>query len=220
MQKKFPPFVWVIALLIIVGTCVAYVWYRRPVQVDALQQSMSFEQAVAKINSCDAKKAIQEELSLTTDVATLRALGAGTFVDQGYSIHRVCRDGDYIAFLFAKKFFNIYVNDEQAGCNSKCDQDVFGAVNVKTKNKVFVVSDVQLGLYSESYDLFCYVDSIVAPTNTASFENMLLYCGNAESGGLVNWLQYDFNSDVISEIKSGNKVFQMFKYKSSQQIQP
>lgn len=130
-----------------------------------------------------------------------KQLGVNSLMDDGYEMIDICREGaDRLSFLLAKNEPNSLSGGTSA-CVNRCDRVVFGTVSLAEKEAAVVLSGHRLGIYAESYNQFCRIDTAEEDGN-----KLYLYCGSGESGGLTTWYSYTFGDDDLIEVQRMNEL--------------
>ena len=169
-----------------------------PVQVSVID-SDAWKLALAKVGECDAKS---ESEAAVPDSKTLQDLGLQGLLDEGFTVSKICNDGmsGRVAVILAKQDLTSPAEGIAPTCVDRCDSVVFATIDTSTGALNQKKSTKKLGIFSEAYDQRCLVDQVVPATEQAN-DKILFYCGSGESGGLVTWYQYEFNSDTLTTVQ-------------------
>ncbi|MFH1620844.1 MAG: hypothetical protein ABIB04_02045 [Patescibacteria group bacterium] len=189
----------------------------------------NLKQVISKLTTCDAKK---ESGAIAPDRATLIALGLESLLTEGFSATRICFDtsNNRVAFILAKQNLTSPSPGVKPTCVDSCDNDIFGTIDAGSGALYYKRSMNQLGIYSESYNQYCFIDKTM-PGTSQTDDKILFYCGSGESGGLTGWYQYELSNDKLTSVQEiiesypenfnvlSPTILKLFKYKSNAEMQ-
>ncbi len=134
--------------------------------------------------------------------STLEYLGIEEYAKEGYKIEDICAEDRLVGFILAKKELNLYIPEQDKHyCENNCDKDIFGLVDLDTRERKILKYDETLGIYSEAYSMYCRIDKVINEEKEFNSASILFYCGAGELGGFSVWKKYDFEGNRVENIQ-------------------